>query len=69
MMSVKNEQTDAERDGRTCLTRANSQTRPETGKRFFSSSADHGQDWQTYPVDPYCAECDDHIYIQEGRKE
>ena len=26
-------------------------------------SADHEQDWQPYPVDPYPAICDDHTYI------
>ena len=26
-------------------------------------SADHEQDWQLYPVDPYSAICDDHTYI------
>ena len=27
---------------------------------MFSRSADHEQDWQPYPVDPYSAMCDDH---------
>ena len=26
-------------------------------------SADHEQDWQLYPVDPYSVICDDHTYI------
>ena len=26
-------------------------------------TADHEQDWQPYPVDPYSAICDDHTYI------
>ena len=26
-------------------------------------SADHEQDWQPYPADPYSAICDDHTYI------
>ena len=30
---------------------------------IFPYSADHGQDWQPYPVDPYFAICDDHTYI------
>ena len=30
----------------------------------FPCSADHEQDWQPYPVDPYSALCDDHTYIQ-----
>ena len=29
----------------------------------FPCSADHEQDWQPYPVDPYFAICDDHAYI------
>ena len=33
------------------------------GNINFPCSADHGQDWQPYPVDPYSAICDDH-YIQ-----
>ena len=35
------------------------------GNMHFPCSADHEQDWQPYPVDPYSAVCDDrtHIYI------
>ena len=33
------------------------------GNIHFSCSADHEQDWQPYPVDPYCAICVDHTYI------
>ena len=33
------------------------------GNVYFPCSADHEQDWQPYPVDPYSAICDDHIYI------
>ena len=33
------------------------------GNIQFSCSADHEQDWQPYPVDPYSAICDDHTYI------
>ena len=29
----------------------------------FPCSADHEQDWQPYPVDPYSAICDEHTYI------
>ena len=32
---------------------------------IFPCSADHEQDWQPYPVDPYSAICDDHRYILE----
>ena len=35
----------------------------EQGNIIFSCSADHEQDWQPYPVDPYSAICDDHTYI------
>ena len=34
------------------------------GNIYFPCSADHDQDWQPYPVDPYSAICDDHTYIQ-----
>ena len=34
------------------------------GNIHFPCSADHDQDWQPYPVDPYFAICDDHTYIQ-----
>ena len=34
------------------------------GNINFPCSADHKQDWQPYPVDPYSAIiCDDHIYL------
>ena len=33
------------------------------GNMKFPCSADHEQDWQRYPVDPYSAICDDHTYI------
>ena len=33
------------------------------GNVHFPCSADHEQDWQPYPVDPYSAVCDDHTYI------
>ena len=33
------------------------------GNINFSCPADHEQDWQPYPVDPYSAICDDHTYI------
>ena len=34
------------------------------GNVIFPCSADHEQDWQPYPVDPYSAICDDHTYIR-----
>ena len=33
------------------------------GNIHFPCSADHEQDWQSYPVDPYSSICDDHTYI------
>ena len=33
------------------------------GNIHFPCSADHKQDWQPYPVDPYSAICGDHTYI------
>ena len=33
------------------------------GNINFPCSADHEQDWQPYPVDPYSAICDDYTYI------
>ena len=33
------------------------------GKKYFPCSADHEQDWQSYPVDPYSAIGDDHPSI------
>ena len=35
------------------------------GNVNFPCSADHEQDWQPYPVDPYSAICDDHIYMED----
>ena len=58
-----NEQADAGRDCRTRLARPNSQAHTGTGEYYFPCSADHEQDWQPYPVDPYSAICDDHTYI------
>ena len=37
--------------------------RGRQGNIHFPCSADHEQDWQPYPVDPYSAICDDHTYI------
>ena len=57
------EQANAGRDGLTRFARPNSQARTGTGEYYFPCSADHEQDWQPYPVDPYSAICDDHTYI------
>ena len=35
------------------------------GNINFPCSADHEQDWQPYPGDPYSAICDDHTYIHK----
>ena len=59
------EQADAGRDGGTYLARPNFLARTGTGKYPFSPySADHEQDWQPDPVDPYSANIisDDHTY-------
>ena len=47
-LSVENERTDAERDGRTRLVRANSQARTGQEKKCFPCSADHEQDYLMY---------------------
>ena len=39
------------------------------GNFNFPCSADHEQDWQPYPVDPYSAICDDHTYIHTYREQ
>ena len=36
------------------------------GNVHFRCLADHEQDWQPYPVDPYSAICDDHTSSQRG---
>ena len=35
----------------------------EMSRLTLDGSADHEQDWQHYPVDPYSAICDDHTYL------
>ena len=56
-----NEQADAGRDCRTKFSGANAY---RESIHFLPCSADHVQDWQPYPVDPYssCYMCD-HTYI------
>ena len=34
----------------------------DRGKKYFSCSAHHEYDWQTYPVDQYSAIWNDHTY-------
>ena len=36
------------------------------GNVHFPCSANHEQDWQPYPVDPYSAICDDHTYKEKA---
>ena len=36
------------------------------GNIYFPCSADHEQDWQPYPVDPYSCYMSDHTYIREA---
>ena len=38
------------------------------GNIHFPCSADHEQDCQPYPVDPYSATCDDHTYLMFKEK-
>ena len=38
------------------------------GNIHFPCSADHVQDWQPYPVDPYSAICHDHTYASPRPK-
>ena len=62
-LSVENKQADTGRDGRTRLARPILRREQGQGKnRFLPSSADHVQEWQPYPVDPYSAICDDHTW-------
>ena len=53
------------RDGTTEPVSRNQILRRERrqGNSYFPCSADHEQDWQPYPVDPYSAICDDQTYI------
>ena len=57
------EQADTGRDCRTRLARPNSQRERGQGNVNFLCSADHEQDWQPYPVDPYSCYMCDHTYL------
>ena len=61
--SVVNEQADAGRDGRTCLARQILRHEQGQGNVHFPYLADHKQDLQPYPVDPYYVISYDHTYI------
>ena len=63
-LTVENEEADARRGGRTRRARPNSQALRGQGDAYFRCSADHEQDWQPYPVDPYSAIMfDGHTYV------
>ena len=67
-LGVEDEHAGAGQDGRTCLVRPTSQERTRgqekmQEKMHFSCSADHVQDWQPYPVDPYCGKSSGRTYI------
>ena len=55
----------AERDGTTEPVSQDQILRRERGQgnNNFPCSADHEQDWQPYPVDPYSCYMCDHTYI------
>ena len=56
------------RDGTAELVSRNQILRRERGQGniHFLCSADHEQDWQPYPVDPYSSYMCDHTYIQDN---
>ena len=59
------EQADAGRDCRTRLAKPNSRRRERgQGNIHFLCSANHVQDWQPYPVDPYSCYMCDHTYMR-----
>ena len=65
---MEKECVDAEQNDQTRRARRHSQVRTRTGKKHFSCSADHEQNWQPYTVDPHSAESVDHEYSsQPGR--
>ena len=57
------EQADAGRDCRTVSRDQILRRERGQGNIQFSCSADHAQDWQPYPVDPYSCYMCDHTYI------
>ena len=57
------EQANAGWDCQTRLARQILRREQVKGNIYFPCSADHEQDWQPYPVDPYsCCMVDDHVY-------
>ena len=68
-LSVENNQVDVERDDRTCFISWDQILRHEREHgENYPRSADHEQDWQPYPIDPYSAESADHACIVESSK-
>ena len=62
---MENEQDDAGRDGQPNLS-CETKLSGANGDReilFFLCSADHEQNWQPYPVDPFSATSDYYAYI------
>ena len=57
------EQADAGRDCRTRLADQILRHERVQGNIHFSCSADHVQDWQPYPVDPYSCYMCDHTHV------
>ena len=68
---MENGQDDAGQDGQTRLARPDFQAQTGIGKQngHFPCSADHDQDWQSYPVDPCSAILShDHRHMHTVRK-
>ena len=57
------EQADARRDCQNRVARPNSQARTRTGNINFPCSADHEQNWQLYPGDPYSCYMCNYTYV------
>ena len=60
------EQADAGRDAEPVSRDQILRCERREGNIHFLCSADHEQDWQPYPVDPYSAICDDYTYIHNS---
>ena len=61
------EQADAGRDCRTRLARPNLRHERGQGNIHVFCSADHVQDWQPYPVDPYSSYMYGHSYHDQNQ--
>ena len=62
-MENERERADAERDGRACLSRTNSQARTGTGKTYFPVQLTTSRIGNFYPVIPFFARGGDDTYI------